>query len=272
MYTQRKNITAIMTLLVAGLALFSALKGLLDSRVYEEVRQTGAISQFLVTGSLAQDIVSVPLGLILAALSLAYLRFRRDKIFVVMLGLTAYFFYGYGLYTIQGQYTSIYPVYLAIFGLSIYSLIMGLLSFNFNGQNDYQLPKAVRIGISGFLLMILLVFIPVWWMKMSADIANHLPGETYGVFILDLGIVFPALAITAVKLLQNRSVGYVLGGVGLLKVFTICLSVGFGELFQAFYGRNPLNFGMLGIFGSLTLISLGLFFSYIMKLRINPSV
>ena len=47
MYTQRKNITAIMTLLVAGLALFSALKGLLDSRVYEEVRQTGAISQFL---------------------------------------------------------------------------------------------------------------------------------------------------------------------------------------------------------------------------------
>ena len=76
-----------MTLLVAGLALFSALKGLLDSRVYEEVFQTGAISQFLVTGSLAQDIVSVPLGLILAALSLACLRFRRDKIFIVMLGL-----------------------------------------------------------------------------------------------------------------------------------------------------------------------------------------
>jgi len=48
-------------------------------------------------------------------------------------------------------------------------------------------------------------------MKMSADIANHFPGETYGVFILDFGIVFPALAISAVKLLQNTSVGYILG-------------------------------------------------------------
>jgi len=46
MYTQRKIITAVMTLLVAGLALYSALKGLLDSRVYVEVLQTGAISQF----------------------------------------------------------------------------------------------------------------------------------------------------------------------------------------------------------------------------------
>jgi len=134
------------------------------------------------------------------------------------------------------------------------------------------LPKTVRIGISGFLLMILLVLVPVWWMQMSADIANHFPGENYAVFILDFGIVFPALAITAVKLLQNRSVGYVLGGVMLLKTLTICLSVGFGELFQAYYGSNPLDFGMLGIFGILTLISLGFFFSYIMKLRINPSV
>lgn len=105
----------------------------------------------------------------------------------------------------------------------------------------------------------------------TADVANHFPGETYGVFILDFGIVFPALAITALKLLQNRSFGYVLGGVMLFKTLTICLSVGFGELFQAFHGGNPLDFGMLGIFGILTLISLGLFFAYIMKLRINPS-
>jgi hypothetical protein len=259
-----------MTLAISVLALFAALKGLLYVNVYEDVRLAGTINKFLLTGSLAQDIVSLPLGLILALLSLYFLKNLGEKIFITILGLTGYFFYGYGLYAIQGQYTSIYPVYLAIFGLSLYSLIIGLASFDSYSIQNYKLSKAIRVSISIFLLMILIVLVPVWFLRMSPDIARHIPGDVYGVFVLDLAVVFPALAITAVKLIQARPFGYILAGVALLKTMTICLSVGFGELFQLYYdGRTP-DYGMIGIFGTLTAVSLVLIFLYMKKLQIQP--
>ena len=162
-------------------------------------------------------------------------------------------------------------MYLAIFGLSIYSLITGLTGFDINSIRNYELSKTMSVCISIFLLMILFVLIPVWFARMLPDIARHIPGETYGVFILDLCIVFPALAITAVKLLQARPFGYVLAGVTLLKAMTVCLSVGFGELFQVYYDGRPPDYGMLGIFGSLTAISLVLLYFYMINLHTGPA-
>lgn len=255
MNVQRSRLTAFMTLILSLLAVFASLMGLLDRNLYQEVFLAGTISKFLVSGSLAQDIVSIPAGLTLTIISITFLKKPGNRTFIALLGLTGYFFYAYGLYTMQGQYTSIYLVYLAIFGLSIYSMISGLTSFESDALTQYQLPDSLRKSIIIFLMMILLVLLPLWLILIMADIAKHIPRDTYAVFILDLAIVFPAFGIVITQLLRKKPFGNILAGVALFKILTICLSVAFGEWFQAFYGGFQANYGSIAIFTTLTVVS-----------------
>lgn len=256
-----------MMLLIALLAGYASFRGVFDQGLYRDLLPAGSITEFLVRGSVAQDIVTLPLGLALFVLALVFLKKPGLKVFVALLGLNGYFFYGYGLYAIQGQYTSLYPAYLAIFGLSLYGFIAGLTSFHDATIQGTELPKVLRALIGVFLLLIPLVLVPVWLGRMGVDVSRHAPGETYGVFILDLCVVFPALVIIAVMLFKNSPFGGILAGIALMKVLTICLSVAFGEWFVARAGGMPPNYGMIGIFGALTLFSFVLGSFYLRRIK-----
>lgn len=154
--------TAVMTLILSFLALYASLEGVLDKNIYTDVFLAGSLAKNLIGGSIAQDIISIPAALTLAFLSVIFLNYPKDKTFIAILGLAGYFLYGYGLYTIQGQYTTLYLVYLAIFGLSLYSLIFGLLSFKQETVKHYHLPRALQKSISVFMIIILLVLVPLW--------------------------------------------------------------------------------------------------------------
>lgn len=255
---QKSRLTAIMTLILSFLALYASLAGVLDKNLYTDVFLTGSLSKSLISGSLAQDTISIPLSLILAVLSLVFLKHPGYKTFIAIPGLTGYFFYGYGLYAMQGQYTSIYFIYLAVFGLSIYSMIWGLTSFEPEVVKQSRLSGALRMSIGIFLMVILLVLIPVWLLRIIPDIAKHIPGDTYAVFILDLCVVFPAFGIIAAQLLWNKPFGNILAGVALFKTLTICLSVAFGEWFVPLRNGLQVDYGMIAIFSALTLFSFAL--------------
>jgi hypothetical protein len=233
------------------------------------VLSAGTITNFLLVGSIAQDIISIPLAILLALLSVVFLKRPGIKAFITILGLTGNFFYGYGLYVMQGQYTSIYLIYLAIFSLSIYSIVFGLLSFSPEIVMRTLLPKTLRNSISIFLYFIVVMLGLIWLIRISPDIARHIPQDTYGVFILDLGIVFPAIAITATKLIRSKPFGNILAGVALMKAFTVCLSWGFGEWYSRFVGSTQGNYDMLAIPSVLTLISLMFFILYLHKLQLK---
>lgn len=252
-YFNITTIVAILMLLISVLALFASTMGIFNQAVYNELLLTGTITKSLVFGSIVQDIISIPASVLLIILSITFIRKHDRKMLIIMLGLTAYFFYGYGLYTIQGQYTSIYLIYLAILGLSIYSLIFGTIGLVGNISHVY-LPKSIRYSIGIFIAIILLVLIPAWIGRMTPDIISRVPGEIYGVFILDLSIVFPALAIIAFKVMRGDNKGYLLAGVALVKVFTLCLSVALGEWLKPIYGF-PQDLTMILIFSILTIIS-----------------
>ena len=266
MNTRKSRHAAGMTLILSLLALYAALSGVLNKSLYTEVFLAGTISKFLITGSLAQDIISVPLGILLAVLSLVFLKRPGYKSFIAILGLAGYFFYGYGLYVIQGQYTSIYLIYLAIFGLSLYSLIWGLTSFEPDAVKQYRLPAGLRKSIGVFLAVIVLVLVPIWLSLITADIGRHIPRDTYAVFILDLCVVFPALVIIAVQLWKKLPFANILAGVALFKALTVCLSVAFGEWFSPHYGGFQANYTGLAIFAVLTAVSVVFLVLYLLKL------
>lgn len=259
--------TTILILLISILSLYSALRAVSSEKLYQVVYEAGTITEFLIAGSLAQDILIIPAALILLLLSVYFLKSQNFKVFITMLGITGYLFYGYALYVIQGQYTSIYLVYLAIFGLSIYSLIYGLLSFHHDRVQQTKLPRGSQLIIALFLLSILIILVPIWLIQIGGDIAQFAPGDTYAVYILDLTIEFPAFVIIAFMLFRSKPFGNILAGVALFKVLTVCLSVAFGEWYIAFYRGFDPNYGLLGIFGVLSLISMILLANYLVKLK-----
>lgn len=102
---------------------------------------------------------------------------------------------------------------------------------------------------------------------ITPDISRHIPQDTYGVFILDLGIVFPAIFIIATKLIRSRPFANILAGVALMKALTVCLSWGFAEWYGRLYGIIQGGYDMLTIPSVLTLISLVFYILYIRKLK-----
>jgi hypothetical protein len=266
---QRGKITAVMTLITSMLIIFACLSGLLKESIYNDVLSAGTITKVLVAGSRAQDIIFIPLAILLAFLSILFLKHPGYKLLITIIGLCFNFFYGYALYTMQGQYTSIYIVYLAIFSLCIYSIILGLLSFPAEFALKTSLSKGLRRSISIFLYIIVFILGVVWLIRISPDIARHIPQDTYGVFVLDLGIVFPAIAIAATMLIRRKPYGNIFAGVTLMKVFTVCLSWGFGEWYGRIYGVIQGSYDMLVIPSVLTIVGLIFFILYIVNLKLE---
>lgn len=266
MDVQNGKRTAVMMLILSGLALFASLKGVFDPTLYHEVYLAGTIPEGLIWGSQAQDIISILFAVLLAVFTLLYWKNESMKIYIMMLGLTWYFFYAFGLYTIQGQYTSIYLVYLAIFGLSFYSLVYGVLGIKPAEAYRYELPNGLRKAIGIFIYVMIAFLYPVWIMRIVPDIASHVPGQTYAVFILDLCLIFPAVGIIAYLLLKKKPLGVLLAGMALLKIFTLCLSWTFGELTNPLAG-NTFTPEMAILSSALTLCSLIFFVPYILKLK-----
>lgn len=255
-------------LILSALSLYASLRGVLDKSLYYDVYKAGTIPKNLIWGSQAQDIVSIALAVLLAVMILLFLKKHSMKSFIMMLGLAWYFFYAFGLYTLQGQYTSIYIIYMAIFAISFYSIVFGALSLNPDESKHYHIPEYLRKAIIIFLFAMIGLLYPVWLLRMAPDIAAHVPGPTYAVFILDLCLIFPAIGFIAYMLWKKKPLGNVLAGVALLKILTLCLSWAFGELSNLFVG-NVFTPEMALISSFLTLGSLLLFVPYIIKLKKN---
>lgn len=123
----QKLTNRILTGIIAALALFASVSGVFNTSIYGELLLNGTMSDSLVFGSVVQDIITIPSSLLLLILSVHQIRRKNLKVQILMSGLIAYLFYGYGLYTIQGQYTSLYFIYLAVFGMTFYTLIFNVI-------------------------------------------------------------------------------------------------------------------------------------------------
>lgn len=261
---ERSRLTTVMTLLISIFALFAALKGLLDKSLYNNAISTGAFSKEFIIGTFSQDLISVPAAAILGILSIIYLVKRGEKTFIAILGLTGYFLYSYGLFVTGGSYTVLYLLYMIIFILCLYSLIYGLTSFESSEIIKCQLPKALRISMGIFFIIIILIFSPLWLGQLIPSALNNIRPNFYSVFVFDLCLVMPTLGIIAMQLFQNKPFGNILAGIALIKIFTLILSVTIGELSAPLYGTAA-NYGIIPIYGLITIISIIFGFFYILK-------
>lgn len=265
---QRSRLTAILALVLSLLVLYASLRGLVDNQLYNDAITAGVLAKSLLAATLLQDQLSVPLAGVLIILSVKYLAYGGLKTFIVLLGLVGNFLYAYGLFVITGNFTVIYLVYISIFGLTFYCLIFGLASFNSTTVSQIQLPAFLRNGISFFLFLIVFVFVALWVNTLIPLTSKHIRPDTYAVFILDLCVVMPGLAITATQLIRHIPFGNVLAGFCLIKIVTLIMPVAIGEIILASH-TTPADYSMAAVYCLIVLISLVLSSLYLLKLRLT---
>jgi hypothetical protein len=130
------------------------------------------------------------------------------------------------------RWNPLFLAYVALFGLSLFALIIGLVG------TDAQQIRAGLVGraptrLVATYLIVLAVMVTAMWLaeEVGALMRGTVPSSvqqfetaTKIVHVFDLGLVLPAFAL-AVMLLRDRPWGYVLAGILLVKATAIGLWV-----------------------------------------------
>lgn len=252
----------VLWLLTAALTLIAAAIGLARPSIYEPV-----VRNDIIPGVFTQDILAVVAALVLMSLALVADAHHFRKA-IICFGVLGFIFYAYGIYVIEQIYTSLYPLYLALFGMSLFSLIYGLVSIKSPPHKGLTLPAWLRIGSAGFAVFVAVIFNLIWLGQLlpllrTADRIEY----TFSVYIIDLALIMPAFLISAILALQDRLLGLVglpglfIVGVGILSPLALA------ELIKpARYGM-PMDSASLGLFGILATLFLALVSIYLTRLR-----
>lgn len=214
-------------LLTGLLSLAAAGAGLLFPGMYDRV-----VAAELLPGAMSQDLVSVVAGAALCVLAFAA-RPGRPRLQLAALGLLGYLFYAYGIYSIERVYNSFYLAYLAVFGLSFWSLVYGALALRAERPGRARLPLSVRMLSGAGSLLQPLIFYPLWIaMLVPLMVSGEQIDSLYSVFILDLCFIMPAFLILAVSTFRGHWLGLVLTPALFLLGFTLIFSLALGELLK----------------------------------------
>ena len=237
-------------LIVASLSLIVACIGVFNQDVYSKV-----ISFDLLPGTVAQDAITILVGL-----GLLFLSLRTDdadtKKQIVAISLLAYLFYGNGIYVIERVYNMLYLLYMAIVAFSFWSIVYGLVNIKPEVVRQMEMPKWVRNLSAGCLLFTAALFYVLW---MGQLLPLMSAGEKieffYSIFILDMVFVLPAILISGALLIKKNKFGLIFAPILFFKAFTLLFSVGLGGLLKPLYSQVA-NQGETVFYLSLSIIYL----------------
>lgn len=166
--------------------------------------------------ALAQDVANLALAapalLVCAILALrGSLRAR-----LVWLGVLAFTVYNYVIYTFSIPFGPLFPVWVAVLGLSLFSLIGGIASTDAGTAAD-RFGSRPAVLVTAWSLIVVGVLFGLLW--LSEDVPALLSGTTpqsvldlgiptNPVHILDLAFFLPAVVGTGILLLRRRAMAY----------------------------------------------------------------
>lgn len=242
----------ILSLLIIAFGTAAAAAGLFAPELYRDAAS-------VLPQAMGQD--AVTLFVIVPLLGIATTFMWRGSLGgrLLWLGSLGYMAYAYGTYALWARWNPLFLLYVAVFGLSLYAVALGLVR-----TDAARVALAVRGRIptrliAGFLVATAVLVSALWLAEQVTALVSgvvppsivQLEAGTNVVHVFDLGIVMPAFVIAAVLLLRGRPWGPVLAAMLLVKAATIGLAVLAMIWFMARsgYGADP---GYVGFFVALT--------------------
>jgi hypothetical protein len=138
-----------------------------------------------------------------------------------LIGALGYLTYNATLLVYATPFNELFLAYVALLGLSLWSLVSALLD-----PLPLLAPGSSRVparGIAAFILTVVVLNALAWLRVVVPDLGEDPPGFLAGtglttnpIYVQDLAIWLPALAIVGVLLWQRRPCGVFLAGAGLV--------------------------------------------------------
>jgi hypothetical protein len=256
-----------LSVLVAFLVLLASSAGLFLKNTYARETTSYALQ------SVGQDIENI---IAAAALLLtAYFVSKGSvKAFLVWMGVLLALIYSYVIYAFAVHFNSLFLVYVAILGLSFYTLVGSLMHLHLEGLQPSFTANTKARPVSVFLLVVAILFYFQW---LSEDIPALLAGKvpqsvvengllTNPVHVLDMGLLLPAMIITAILLWRSKLLGYILA-IPLL-VFIILTGIGILAIFVAMSMKGmPTSLAVEFLFAIIIVVSLVMCWLYIREVK-----
>jgi hypothetical protein len=229
----------ILWLLTALLSLTSALVGILSPGIYDKVVRTD-----ILPGVFGQDLMTIGVSVIILLLAIR-INEKDTKKQIVILGLLGYLFYAYGIYVIERVYNFLYYLYLAIFGLSFWSMVYGVVKIHKDILQKVYVPGLIQNVSAGFSLLVAVVFNILWIIQLLPLTQT---GEKidffYSIYIIDLCFIMPAFAIIGIMAFKKAGLGLLLIPAIFILGFTLIFSLAGSELVKPLY-NTPIDIGGL---------------------------
>jgi len=220
----------ILTSLLILITFIVSLYSILNMRIYRTF-----VPDTLFSRTLSQDVVSLVVSILLLIV-LVKLRNSSEKIYLVWIALIGYLLYAYGIYAFDRLYTMFFLCYIAIFSLSLFSLIIFFSSIDLDYFIEIRTEHIPQKSIAVFLLLLAILFIFSWMKIIIPAMIYHVQPDGNSIFVFDLSFFIPLLILTAVKLFQNKKLGYLLSGILLMKMGFLGFSVLLGALISPYFG------------------------------------
>jgi hypothetical protein len=243
-----------LSLIVAALATIAAATGLLStggdapatvSSVHGEVvelDERGGVYRHdsVFKGGANRGADAVTLGLAVPVMLIALRGYRHGSLrgALVLSGALAWFLYVYASLALGTAYNALFLVYVALFGASLYALVLAVRSIDADTVGAQLHGRAPRRGLMIVLVVAALVTTSVWVVPLvAAAIVGdppHLLGHstTAVTEALDLAVIVPATLLAAWLLLRERPEGYVLALPLVLLLFAMLPMIAAQTAFQ----------------------------------------
>lgn len=254
----------ILWFLNALLSFIAALTGVFNTGIYDRV-----VSGTIMPGVFAQDLMTLVASCIILVL---IFRTREADIIrqMVILGFLGFLFYAYGIYVIERLYNALYFLYMAIFGLSFYSIVYGVVSIREKAVRTVSQSRFIRNAAAGFLLFNALMFYPLWIGQLLPLIrAAERIEFLYSIYILDLCFIMPAFIIIAVMTLRNNGLGLLLTPSLCVMGFTLLFPLALAEFLKPLMYGMAIDTGGLALFLAISLVFGVLAVLYLLNIKIS---
>jgi hypothetical protein len=231
----------VLTVLIGLLALLAAGTGVFyqgDGASYEVTSLRG--EEVLINGhglyrydpvsmaaqGIAQDAVTLALGIPLLFVSLYLYRQGRLRGQLLLTGTLAYFLYTYTSLAFSVAFNPLFLVYVALFSLSLFAFIIVMLSVDLHILPSHFTEKLPRRAIAIFMFGGGAFLSLAWLGRIAPGLVGGVPvglmtNTTLFIQVMDLGVIVPLMVLSGVLLLRRQPLGYLLSSVALIKFMTM---------------------------------------------------
>jgi hypothetical protein len=233
---QARTIT-ILTVLIAILAVIYTLITLISSggpgpqeftTIHGQVIHTWGygiyqnMSEDVAPQGLAQDVVTLSVGVPLLLIALIWARRRSTRGTMMLAGVLGYFMVTFIFYLMMSMYHQLFLLLVALAGLSFFAFVLAMMSISGEvqvGAIPVRIPHKFFGGFLVFnavmitLLWLQVVVPPLWQGTIPPQVQHY---TTLVVQALDLAILLPASFVAGVLLYRRHRWGLILGPIYLV--------------------------------------------------------